>query len=137
MGSWEEVKMDPQLGLADKIFLKDKVGDVYTEGKGRGNPNDRRLFEEEGACRQYTLTFCRCAPPARLSSPPLTALNCPVSGEEASETERAAEVGVSPEIYPETEGGKSGGHEGGQGSEEEARGGQGQTRRGQGGTGER
>ncbi|KAK6053355.1 helicase protein, partial [Cooperia oncophora] len=25
IGSWEAIKMDPQLGLADKIFLKDKV----------------------------------------------------------------------------------------------------------------
>ncbi|EYC45977.1 hypothetical protein Y032_0412g981 [Ancylostoma ceylanicum] len=25
LGSWEAIKMDPQLGLADKIFLKDKV----------------------------------------------------------------------------------------------------------------
>ncbi|KHJ77311.1 hypothetical protein OESDEN_23069, partial [Oesophagostomum dentatum] len=25
LGSWEAIKMDPQLGLADKVFLKDKV----------------------------------------------------------------------------------------------------------------
>ncbi|KAK6731802.1 hypothetical protein RB195_007950 [Necator americanus] len=25
LGSWEAIKMDPQLGLADKIFLKDKI----------------------------------------------------------------------------------------------------------------
>lgn len=28
IGSWEAIKMDPELGLADKIFLKDKVCNV-------------------------------------------------------------------------------------------------------------
>ena len=26
MGSWDSIKMDPELGLADKILLNDKVG---------------------------------------------------------------------------------------------------------------